>query len=186
MVYDDKRERIIQLVHIENIIADYTDVKVNKQNRCACPLHAGKDNNFMIYKETNSFYCFVCGAGGDVIKFVALLFGLSYFEAMQKIDSDYHLNVFVDEHLTKVYKQKRAKDIKAKRREKEALSDYQWFSYNLLINYRKVLERKKPSKNTKHDIDYLDRLLDKHLNLEQNPIQINVLALIRALNSKYI
>ena len=35
-----------------------------------CPFHEDKENpNFAIYPETNSWYCFRCGTGGDVLTF---------------------------------------------------------------------------------------------------------------------
>ena len=38
------------------------------------------------------FYCFGCGATGDVIDFVARLFGLSSFEAVQKLAQDFGID----------------------------------------------------------------------------------------------
>lgn len=48
-----------------------------------CPFHKDKHPSFFIYPETNSFYCFGCGVGGDVIKFVELLFNYSFKEAVK-------------------------------------------------------------------------------------------------------
>ena len=38
------------------------------------------------------FYCFGCGATGDVIDLVARLFGLSSFEAVQKLAQDFGID----------------------------------------------------------------------------------------------
>lgn len=52
-----------------------------------CPLHNDTGNpNFRIYPETNSFHCFSCGKGGDVIQFMRDLKGLSFVEAMKELN----------------------------------------------------------------------------------------------------
>jgi len=53
-----------------------------------CPFHLQKTASFFLYPETNSFYCFGCGKGGNVIAFVMEYYGLSYKEAVK------HLNNF--------------------------------------------------------------------------------------------
>ena len=39
------------------------------RGRGPCPLHGGSNRSaFTVYIETQSFYCFNCSAGGDVIE----------------------------------------------------------------------------------------------------------------------
>ncbi len=47
-----------------------------------CPLHKEKNPSFYIYQETNSFFCFGCHVGGDVIEFIRLQQGFSFREAI--------------------------------------------------------------------------------------------------------
>jgi len=47
-----------------------------------CPLHKENNPSFYIYPETNSFWCFGCNQGGNVINFVRLLYGYSFKEAI--------------------------------------------------------------------------------------------------------
>lgn len=58
-----------------------------KHNKCLCPFHSERTASCHIEKEY--FKCFGCGAGGDVIKFVQLLFGLSFYDAVNKIADDF-------------------------------------------------------------------------------------------------
>ncbi|MEM4385922.1 MAG: CHC2 zinc finger domain-containing protein [Candidatus Anstonellales archaeon] len=48
----------------------YNDYRVDLTNYpwCKCPLHDEDTPSFRYYEETNTFYCFGCGAGGDVIE----------------------------------------------------------------------------------------------------------------------
>ena len=185
MVYDDKRTRIISALDINDVVTRYTGLEQNRHNRYPCPLHSGDNKNFTVYPRTKSFCCFVCGAGGDLIKFVSLYLGLSYSEAMKKLDNDYMLNVFEKQHKTYNSIAKSLTKANQKQKEKDKYLDYQAFSYELLIRYFKWLNKRPRNKAINHDIEYIERLLDKHLDYKENPIQLNVKALILALYSKH-
>lgn len=83
---------IKQSITIFEVIERYSTVQV-KRNRCACPLHSGKDFNMAIYPDTNSFYCFKCGVGGDVIRFVQELLGVDHQRAIELLGGDIRLSV---------------------------------------------------------------------------------------------
>lgn len=48
----------------------YSDYTVNFEYKpvVKCPLHGEDTPSFRYYDETNTFYCFGCGAGGDIIQ----------------------------------------------------------------------------------------------------------------------
>ena len=48
-----------------------------------CPFHGEKTPSFNIYTETDSFYCFGCGASGDVISFIMKIENLDYLDAVR-------------------------------------------------------------------------------------------------------
>lgn len=89
----DKRELICQSVTVQNALMKYANIYTTKSRIC-CPIHHGKHDNFQIYDDTKSFYCFTCKAAGDVIKLVSLLCGISYSEAMKQIDFDFNLGLY--------------------------------------------------------------------------------------------
>ena len=113
----NKRERILSLLNIRQVVDYYCPhLKFNRNLRCPCPIHGGEKPNFQIYPKTGSYYCFTCQSGGDLINFTAALFGLSYKEAMEKLNLDFGLNLdgnltFADYLLLKQKKQKRARDL---------------------------------------------------------------------------
>ena len=48
-----------------------------------CPFHSEKTPSFTVFEDTKSFYCFGCGAGGDVISFVMRAENMEYPEAIE-------------------------------------------------------------------------------------------------------
>ncbi len=69
---------------ILDFVSSYTSVKKKGCNYMGlCPFHSEKTPSFCIYQNTNSFYCFGCGAGGDVIQFIMLAETLCYSDAIE-------------------------------------------------------------------------------------------------------
>ena len=56
------------------IIAERYGIKVNRNGMCVCPFHNDKNPSMKVDRR---FYCFGCGATGDVIDFVSRLHGIS-------------------------------------------------------------------------------------------------------------
>ena len=50
-----------------------------------CPFHGDTRPSFIVYPATQSYYCFGCGAGGDVIDFVARLNKVGFKEAVEML-----------------------------------------------------------------------------------------------------
>lgn len=48
-----------------------------------CPFHSEKHSSFYVYPEPNIFKCYGCNRGGNVIKFVMLLYGYDFKEAVK-------------------------------------------------------------------------------------------------------
>ena len=53
-----------------------------------CPFHEEAEGSFTVYADTERFYCFGCGAGGDVLDFVQRVEGLSLPEAISRLDGN--------------------------------------------------------------------------------------------------
>ena len=51
-----------------------------------CPFHKESEGSFTVYADTEKFYCFGCGSGGDVLDFVQRMEGLTLPEAIRRLD----------------------------------------------------------------------------------------------------
>ena len=69
---------------MENIASSYVNLKRAGRSKVGlCPFHLEKTPSFHVYEDTQSFYCFGCGAGGDVITFIMKIENLEYIEAVK-------------------------------------------------------------------------------------------------------
>lgn len=85
--------RIVERVPMTEAAARY-GLTLNLHGTCCCPFHSEKTPSFKVYPGTGGFYCFGCGAGGDVVTFVEKLFGLSPAQAAKRLDADFSLGLF--------------------------------------------------------------------------------------------
>ncbi len=51
-----------------------------------CPFHQEAEGSFTVYADSERFWCFGCGAGGDVLDFVGRMEGLTLPEAIRRLD----------------------------------------------------------------------------------------------------
>ena len=51
-----------------------------------CPFHDEAEGSFTVYGDSERFYCFGCGEGGDVLDFIQRVEGLSLSEAIARLD----------------------------------------------------------------------------------------------------
>ena len=52
-----------------------------------CPFHEEREGSFTVYGDTERWYCFGCGEGGDVLDFIQRAEGLSLPEAIRRLDA---------------------------------------------------------------------------------------------------
>ena len=69
---------------IEDIISGYVSLKRRGSTSVGlCPFHNEKTPSFTVYNDTQSFYCFGCGAGGDAVTFIKKIENLDYIDAVK-------------------------------------------------------------------------------------------------------
>ncbi len=81
---DDFLDRLRDGNDIESVISGYIELKRRGRNLVGlCPFHNEKTPSFTVYPETNSFFCFGCGVGGDAIGFIRNIENLDYIDAVK-------------------------------------------------------------------------------------------------------
>ncbi len=163
----------------------------NQKDFCKCPFHAEKTPSFKLFRNNKSFYCFGCGAGGNIINLVSKALNISYVEAMKRLDEDYSLNLFQRQIKTDTRRSKEAIEAARKQLKREQLQIKRKNNYFKLIDYYKELKEMPKNQAVLHDLAFIDRLLDKWLLCENElfdgiPDDFNADALIYALKSKFV
>ena len=85
--------------------AEHYGLKVNRNGMACCPFH--NDRHPSLKLNEDYFFCFGCGAKGDVIDLVARLFDLSAYEAAQRLAADFGISYEPGQSVETAYKPKR-------------------------------------------------------------------------------
>lgn len=81
---DSQVQEIKDRNDIVEIIGSYLTLKKAGVNyKAVCPFHSEKTPSFMINPERQTFKCFGCSEGGDVITFVEKMEGLDFYNALK-------------------------------------------------------------------------------------------------------
>ena len=93
MYYPDEFiEELRSRANIVDVIGNYVSLKKRGANYFGlCPFHGEKTPSFSVAPGKQIFYCFGCGKGGDVLKFLMEYENISFQEAVQRLASE--LNV---------------------------------------------------------------------------------------------
>ena len=70
--------------------AEHYGLKINRSGMICCPFHDDRHPSLKLNEDY--FYCFGCGAAGDVVDFTARLFDMSAYEAAQRLAVDFGLD----------------------------------------------------------------------------------------------
>jgi len=85
--YEGIREKVLKYP-IEQFIGRYTKLrKVGNRMYGRCPLHDDRSPSLHVYLNTNSFNCFGCNKGGDIISFYRYLTGCTFREALEELSN---------------------------------------------------------------------------------------------------
>ena len=109
-------------------------IEINRAGFCRCPFHNERTASMKIYAQ--SFYCFGCGAGGDVIDFVRLYERCDFKTAFRMLGGEFDSHT--KKHALSAYKRDADKRTREKQtaRKAEALDD----SRAMLAAYRNALD----------------------------------------------
>jgi DNA primase len=91
---EDKLLEIKDAASIEEVVGQYVKLEQKGRNLLGlCPFHSETKPSFTVAPDKGIFYCFGCGAGGNVISFIMQHQRLSFPEAAQELARRYNITV---------------------------------------------------------------------------------------------
>lgn len=76
-------EKIKERLNVVDVISSYIKVdKAGANFKAKCPFHNEKTPSFFISPDRGTYYCFGCGAKGDIFTFVQEFEGVEFFQAL--------------------------------------------------------------------------------------------------------
>lgn len=74
-------------------IANYYGIKINRNGYISCPFHNEKTASMKVYTGIKGYYCFGCGAGGNIFNFVMNYNGKSFEEAVRMVANAFNIPI---------------------------------------------------------------------------------------------
>ncbi|MGL4999764.1 MAG: DNA primase [Cetobacterium sp.] len=85
---------LLQQLHIEEVVGEVVDLKKTGANyKGLCPFHQDNNPSFVVSPSKNICKCFVCGAGGNPIKFYSEYKKISFVEAVEELSKKYNVAI---------------------------------------------------------------------------------------------
>jgi DNA primase len=90
----DAVQRVKDAAQITDIIGECVSLKRAGANlKGLCPFHAEKTPSFMVNPVRQSFHCFGCGEGGDVLSFMMKYYNLTFPETLKQLAQRYQITL---------------------------------------------------------------------------------------------
>ena len=130
---------------------NFYGIEINQKGFANCPFHRERTASMKVYDGNRGYHCFGCGKTGDVIDFVRDYFGLSFVDAVKKLNNDFAIGLPIGEKISSsrqrdIAKQayNRRKAIKNREKEKERLEAEYWSAYDKWLLMKRLIEKYKP------------------------------------------
>ena len=115
-------------------------IRPNRSGFIRCPFHKEKTASMKIYKD--SYYCFGCGAHGDIFDFVSAMDNLSFREAFLELGGTYkHKKETFSDRMSRYHAKKEREH---RKKQEEDLKEKRKLNLELIDIYRDCLTLSPP------------------------------------------
>ena len=114
-------------------VFEFYGFTVNRAGFVCCPLHGEKTPSLKVYPGDRGWHCFGCHAGGDVLDFVQLYFGLNLPAACEKLNDDFNLGLPIGKPFSRQEQaeaQRKAAERKKQIAERQKRAESLWKAYD--------------------------------------------------------
>lgn len=122
---------------MQDVLTRY-GIRPNRAGFIYCPFHREKTASMKIYRD--GYYCFGCGAHGDIFDFVQAMDNLTFREAFLDLGGTYEKETFRDRMAR--YHAKKKRDMR--RKQEEDLRARRKLNNDLIDIYREWYQKSEP------------------------------------------
>lgn len=98
LIKDASLQSVLSSADIVDVVSGYTSLRKRGTTYLGlCPFHQEKTPSFTVSAEKGLYYCFGCGEGGDVVRFVQRMENLSFAEAVEQLGERFGVPVEFEE-----------------------------------------------------------------------------------------
>lgn len=115
---------------------DRYGLRPNRGGFICCPFHSEDTPSCRVTPDNKHLHCFGCGEHADVISFVMKYFGITFREAVQKIDGDFNLGI---DRSKQSYRERKMLSERVRRVEEEKRREREKFEA-LYLRYENALD----------------------------------------------
>ena len=86
VIKDSSVQAVLEAANIVDVISGYTSLRKRGVTYSGlCPFHQEKTPSFTVSADKGLYYCFGCGEGGDVVRFLERMENLSFTEVIEQL-----------------------------------------------------------------------------------------------------
>jgi DNA primase len=110
-ITEDSKQRVVAAADMVDVVSGRTQLrKVGSRYTGRCPFHEERTPSFSVNPVDKLYYCFGCGAGGDLIKFVRETEQLDFAGALEWLADRYRVELEYEEASPQVEAQRKRRE----------------------------------------------------------------------------
>lgn len=97
-IKDASVQAVLSAASLVDVVSGYTSLRKRGATYTGlCPFHQEKTPSFTVSADKGLYYCFGCGEGGDIVRFVERMENLSFAEAVEQLGERFGVPVEFEE-----------------------------------------------------------------------------------------
>ena len=126
MLSEDLIERVKSANPIEDVVAEYQSLSKRGANLWGlCPFHSDRHPSMSVSPSRGIFKCFVCGEGGNALKYVQQVEGITFVEAVRMLAAKKNIEIPEDMEESPEEKKRRLEREKLVRDNEQRQNEYE-------------------------------------------------------------
>jgi DNA primase len=97
-IKDESVQAVLSAANIVEVVSGYTSLRKRGATHLGlCPFHQEKTPSFTVSADKGLYYCFGCGEGGDVVRFLERTENLTFSEVIEQLGERFGVQVQYEE-----------------------------------------------------------------------------------------